>query len=490
MARRQTASEIEKWVQANGGIRYTETVEEPYKVVDSDKNSPTYGKEVTRFEKYTIVYSNNGPSLKYRETGEKTQGREATIDQPDPNSPDGIRYGRPAVPSEAIYEIVGEGTDPKTAPKDTRTSEERAKAAEDKRERDYNLNDPAGSGRYETHEERRQRERQEAADARTAQTEARNAAAQQAAAQLAQDKFQYEQRRDQQESARQSRLDQEAADERARRAKIDEENLEINRGKAAREAATPIGPMSEDQETVARFNPETGKIEAMENPIYNRAKAEAAKKKEELAIAIQLRQMNAQEAASEYTRWYKDNVEAPLMLAAERRAQASEQRAALQMKEQQRQFAASNQLERARIGQSAANTAIQAEMSMLPYRAGPAFGEQMSSAINSLAGGGKMDANASAGINFTADAFEFKRPNLDKISRKAVKNALKGVTPYDPDTDDYPTADYSGLTLPSSTTLQGAPTGMPMGGPDPNTLYQQLYGSGPPYQYNMQPARA
>lgn len=196
---------------------------------------------------------------------------------------------------------------------------------------------------------------------------------------------------------------------------------------------------------VVRYNPQSGLMEQIANPNYDKVKVEGERMRQLLATQIQARSVTLDEAKQRYSQWFDSNVKTPLMLAQEARDKAAEQRAALDAEERRRQFAANFGLQKAELGQRAGAAAMSAEQSLLPYRAGPTEAAEMSSAINSLAAGGSMANNASAGINFTPGAFQFDAPDFKKIAKQAASQALSGLSDYRPAEGTYQTADYSGV---------------------------------------------
>lgn len=207
----------------------------------------------------------------------------------------------------------------------------------------------------------------------------------------------------------------------------------------------------------------TGEITSTFNPNYDQVKADAEEKRAEFATLIASRRMTLDEAQAQYTQWFDTNVKGPLMLAQEARAKAEEQRQALDAEERRKQFAADFGLRKATLGESASQRATNAEISLLPYRAGPTESAEMSSAINSLAAGGKVGGpDASAGVNFTAGAFQFAAPDFDKIAKNAAHQVLSGLTDYRPSDQSFATGDYSGVP---AANLSGAPSMPAVGAP-------------------------
>lgn len=353
------------------------------------------------------------------------------------------------------YDVTGgEGVEP---PRDTRTPE---KKADDEREAGERAKNRKETGHDETDSERRIRERKELLEAedraRRARDEARND--RQEAAQTAAQAEAAAARREGNQVTREGQ-----AIERDRLG-LEGQKFDWDREKANRPSLA--GEARYDNPNVAVWDPVTGTIERQDNPIYDRARTEAERLREELAARVAAGKYTMERAAAEYDRWFKRNVEVPFLRSAEARAQATDRRAALEARERDRQFAAQHSLARGQLGQRAGEAAMQAESSTLPYRVGPAFGGQFASALNSVAAGGKMDANASAGINFTSDAFEYNKPDFSAIAKKAAKQALKNVSSYKPPDIDYPSGDYSGITMPTNDTMSGMPGMAPDAGVD------------------------
>lgn len=355
----------------------------------------------------------------------------------------------PHMAESAPYERVAE-TPPDAkrdrTPEQRRTDEATARQKEfeneekvrENNERSWNQNrtDQGGSGRPETHRERAEREAKERQEERQQQELAtRQAAEARATAAL-------EASTRQQQAELASREREGAANRGLTQQQIDE----TRRANQAREnQPTFLSQADTKTPTITRYNPATGQIESFDNPNYDAVKAAAEEKRAELAAQIAARKMNLEEAQQQYTQWFDANVRVPMMQSQEVRARAEERRAALEAEERRRQFAADFKLRKATLGETAAQRATSAEISLLPYRAGPMLGQQMSSAINSLAQGGRMDTNAAAGINFTKEAFEFSRPDFKRIAKDAAKAVLSGLTDYRPSDDEFPTGDYSGI---------------------------------------------
>jgi hypothetical protein len=439
-----------------------------YRQVDNPNYSREDDPRQTIRVKVTTYYANDGYSV------------ELVDDFTNAPSPDRV----PGVPeSEPSYPIASQGFEGTKPKGDTRTPEAVALDSEKDRERKWNqsgqpVNGQQPSGFFETHAERREREAQEqkqkeatAATQRQINEDARRD-------QIAQGQLDIQNRG----ADRADRNEARAIDQQAETNQLTRERYQFERDKYEDDRRKPqfMGSPTDTTRNIAYFNPETGTVETAANPMYDEAKVEAQRLKEQLSIGIQLNEITAKQASEQYSRWFKENIEVPYLQSAEARAQASDKRQALEAEERRRQFAAQNSLQRGELGQRAAATAIGAEMDMMPYRVGPTFDKEMGAAINSLGTGGKLDANASAGINFSPGAFSFDKPDLGKIARDATKNALKNVSSYQPADGDYETASYEGINLPNAGTFAGAPQAG--GGIDLTGAYNQFIGQygGPP----------
>lgn len=455
-------SEVLAWLQQHGGQKGTVNVvyvDVPNPSYDgiTDKKQTTKGKRVT----WT---ANDGETLTVMDTGEMT-----TPPLRDPNEPGGIEPGDRNTraprdnPAEPIYEVVGK-PEKEVAPR-TPEKERDDQMIIAEKERNY----AAGNG-WKTDADVK-RDTEEASErTRRTNVDAATAANQTGHLQIAQSA-----------EARAAATDTRTANQQAHSNANDDARLEIQREEAERAKArdarpSVIGTPTEDNAHIGMFDPTTGKITSVDNPLYDEAKANAKRMQEELALAIQMNKLNADQAAQIYTQWFKANVEVPFMQASESRAQAADKRAALEAVDRKRQFAAQNSLQRGQLGQQAASTMVNAEIGMLPYRVGPAYGDQMSAAITGLAHGGTLNGpKADAGINFTKDAFEYDAPDLKKIAKNATKAALKGITPYDPGDEEIPTADYSGINMPGAGVMQTAPAQPNY--IDTNSMYQNWMNS-------------
>lgn len=377
----------------------------------------------------------------------------ATITVKNRAAPPPGTMGPSLAETDAIYEKVGETPPDKTrtaavrtpdqarsdAAAATKTEYDNTEEVRKNNERSWNQNNVSegGSGRPETHQERAEREAKEREEQRRNEAAKRDQDAADRAVKAEQDRVE------------EARLDrQQRATEGAATRGLTQQQIDIQRQTAEREAKKPTFLSQADSKTpsIARFNPETGQIEYSVNPNYDAVKAAAEEKRAEISSLIAQRQITLQEAQAQYTQWFDTNVKTPLLLAQEARSKAEEQRAALDAEERRKQFAADFGLKKATLGESASQRAVNAEISLLPYRAGPTESAEMSSAINSLGAGGKMDGpDASAGVHFTPGAFEFNAPDFAGIAKKAAHAVLSGLTDYRPSSQSYQTADYSGV---------------------------------------------
>lgn len=407
--------EIQRWLAQRGGMADRSIKWETQK----DPRDP---REEIRVAVETYV-AKNGERLVVRKTNKSTEPRQA-----GEAAAEDSEGSRPFV-RDPIYAVdaAGDPTPSTTEARDSRSPEKREEDAEMARERQWNRdNGPSednpygrGSGLYESHSERAAREMREQQEEDRRSANERQVRAQEQANTLAQ-----------QREAREA--ENQAADNALATRRFDWERENADRAAARADRPQLVGGATDTQRQIATFDPTTGTLTAQSNPLYDEAKVESARKREELATAIQLNQLSAAEATREYSRWFDETVKVPFMQAAEARAQAQEQRAALEAEERRRQFAANFELQKGELGERAAGRATQAEINMLPYRTGPKFGGEMSAAINSLAGGGSLESNASEGINFSAGSFQFKRPNIEGIAKKAAANAIKGISSYRP----------------------------------------------------------
>lgn len=432
-----TPKEFQAWLAEHGGEVGRDAVQGPATTDAAGRQSHTT---------YTKVTAKDGSTV----TLERLVGDDA----PGP------------VPSYRVVEYSGPKAESSSSVGAHQRALAEAKAEAEKNERDWNLNngpdkqvmDPNtgqmrpgwGSGRAETHEERTRREY--AAQDQGFQQE------NQAAARRAEERT---------IATQQAQADQQRAANELAQAKFDYDKEKDVRPQLA---STP----TDATKNIAIWDPGSQTVRSVDNPMYDAAKAEAARLKDQLSTGIALNQITAQQAAQQYKQWWDTNVELPFKQAAEVRARAAEQRAALEAEDRRKQFASDFSLRRANLGFTAGNAAVQNEMGLLPYRAGPTEAAEMSAAITSLGQGGKVSGpDASAGINFTPGAFEFDRPDFEGIAKKATKNALKGITKYNPE-GSFSQGNYEGISMPSG---QGAPSSTG-GGIDLGSLWQQYLQQG------------
>jgi hypothetical protein len=478
-----TDYDIKKWLEAHQGQKnYQDKYEEiPNPNYDAKTATATSEQPKTR-QKHRIWTANDGQVL------EVLDDAPATAEEQRANVDKGRSWYNDDGSYTHGYTVVRIGDPDNT---DTRSPEKKQDEARDSAEREWNVangptpnpNSPAynkqdadaqrGSGLNETHSERaireaKERDQKRAEDDDKARRDkdaldAQNRASELNVAGARAEEDARHNKAQEEESGRQTDIAGRNADSAARNADTsaaaEAARAETARATEARENRTPhvIGTPTSTDKSIAYIDPASGEIRTGANPLYDQKKAEADFEKERLRLLIEQNKMTAEVAAAQYKQWYDKNVAAPLAMAAERRAQAAEQRQALQAEEQRRQFQSSNDVARAGIGEQAASRAVDAEKSLLPYRVGGTFAGNMSSAINGLAAGGKMDANAASGVHFQASDFTFKAPNFAKIAKNATADALKHLTPYRPSDQDFSVGDYTGLSLPNQDTLGTAP---------------------------------
>lgn len=442
-------SDVIKWLEENGGQR-GDAIIETEMVPNPAYTGPGTGKPEKIARKKVTWYTENGKKLSIYDPGDSDYGPEGMM--PGDRSRDGETR-------DPAYEIDFQGVVPKddknyppeSSRSDNRSPEERERAYEAARESQWNRDTPieeGGSGRYETHEARRQRERQIEEDRQKEEDRRRRDTNDTKANELKEEELRI--RRDAETRAA-AAADRAATNESSRIA-IDAERLDVERQRANR--PNVIGTPTFEDKTIQQQNAD-GTITTTDNPLYDELRARAKEKREEMRLAVEHNQATAAQAAQAYKEWYDREIAGPLAQLKERREQAAEKREAQRAVDEERRFAKKYELDKANLGQSAAESALANERALLPYKVGPKFGGQVSSAINGLSG--RMDQNSEDGIKFTADAFEFKRPDFAGIARNATRDALKHLTPYEPsDASKYATADYTGVTMPANTAT-GAP---------------------------------
>jgi hypothetical protein len=258
---------------------------------------------------------------------------------------------------------------------------DRERDAELRNEREWNARsgDPRASGRYESHAEREQRERGQRTEERSANAEERAAAAAERQAKAA-----------------------EAADARANR-------------------PAPISA-PDTQENIVQQNPD-GSLKVVPNPNYNKAKVEAQAKKDDLATRVQQGQLTVQQATAEFDQWYKVHIQLPQQQAEEARNRAKEIREAQAAEDRRKEFEATYERERQKIGLQAGQEAVENERALLPHMVGQGYSGAMADAINRLSRG-------ESGTNFKPEHFTFDRPDFEGISERATARALAAISPY------------------------------------------------------------
>ena len=437
-----TEQEFQNWIRQHRGERGREPVYESTEVL-VDPARPDMGTRTERKMVGTKVTALDGAVIVvHRNPG--SAGLPNAQGQSDPNQPDYIVASRMDAAPDASTQRTPEQSRSDAAIAEAKEAENRQKE-EERVQRLWNqgLNadgtphgDSRASGLPETHMERAEREAKEARDKQqAAQSQAAIAASQASTAStLAQiaDK-------DKERSF--------TAEQNALTRGMTQQQIDIQREEANRRAREPKFLSQADAQSpfIVSATPD-GTVTTVANPNYDAVKAAAEEKRKELASQIASRDISLREAQQQYTQWFDTNVKIPMAQAAEVRARAEERRAALEAEERRRQFAANFKLQKAQLGETAASRATNAEISLLPYRSGPTWGEDFSSAINSLAAGGKIDGpDASAGIHFSDSSFAFQRPDFKQIAREAAKAALSGLTDYRPSDEQYATGDYSGI---------------------------------------------
>lgn len=464
-------SEIDQWLAENKGSA-TETYQrQPYKQrrekLVAVRGTDDHGQPITRQVRQITFVAHNGQELTVEEdTAPPSTGsaQQAEVDAGRARWNDRGEY-------EPNYREVTRGdpdnTDPRSPEAQERARIEQAESMwekvngpnpteEDMRSPLYD-GEHRGSGYYETHAQAAERRRQTQLDqeretdrATRARTESRQTENESARIKAEQDRIALER----------DRLEKEAAD-RAAAGKRDEARIALEERRVAQEEKgrrTVVGNPDYRDRKITVFNPTTGQTEVVDNPNYDDLRTQAENKREEIRLQVEAGKYNAEIGKQKYQEWYDKNVGVPLQLAAERRAQAVEKRQAQEAADRREQAKAQNAIQRAQLGQSAAESAQANVRATLPYMVGPKFAGQFASAVNSLGHGGRLDTDAGAGINFTADAFQFQAPNWKRISKQATRDALKHLTPYNPDESPYEVGDYTGIGMPTVDTLQAAPS--------------------------------
>lgn len=416
-------SEVYAWLQQHGGQQGIASIER--KLIDNPKYDPnkTIDKGEPKIEVTEVTWvAKDGKTLTVQDPGQSAllQAQQEAVARGDPN----VEYVDPE------YQYPREG-DYKNPSEPVRTERQQAQDTHDLDEAEANYR---ATGHYETNAQRDARLRQEAADKRQQEIDALNASDRQIAQQNA-----------------------------AGSLEIQRGNLAVNQAAEARAQAAANQPhflsqAGTDNPYITTYNPQTGTFENIANPNYDNIKKEAEAKRADLSLAIQLGQLDRQQAEQEYTRWFGQNVQVPLMMAQEERARAADARAAMQAEENRNQFAADFGLRSAQFGQTAGQNAAQNELALLPYRTGPEFAGQFSDAINGLAAGGVVGGpSPAAGIHFTPEAFQFKRPDIEGIAKRATAAALKHLTPYTPTSGSFPTVGGSMPNIDFSSAPQPGP---------------------------------
>jgi len=192
------------------------------------------------------------------------------------------------------------------------------------------------------------------------------------------------------------------------------------------------------------------------------AAAKVAALREERANNIAQGKLSADEADRKYDRDYRDQVETPLKRAAEARAQDAARRAEEKARTdreqyQQEQVSAREKEETRRaeadrkFGYDAGQDAVSTALKLLPYRVGPTFGAEFSTALNTLSSGGGP-------VNFSPGAFSFDMPDVNAIADREVSRALSLYkTPVAAPVAPAPVAPVAPVVPPALATLPVAP---------------------------------
>lgn len=265
-----------------------------------------------------------------------------------------------------------------------------------------------------------------------------------------------------------------AAQAEARQASTAQAQAEASRASAVASQASAAAQMAN-----VDVNREQNRITAERNQaqaLYEQAQLAAQKERDRLNGLVSIGQLQAEQAKQSFTQWLETNVKIPFMQMEEQRARAQEQRDAQKAEDLRRQNAATFSQEREKSALGFGKSVMDAAVSTLPYMAGPTFGEEAASAINSVARG------SSKGINFTASGLTFTPPNFEEIALNATAKALSHLSPYAKAIAEagerpggaYAVADYSGLPSPALPSSAPAPF-------DPSAILNQLpYGASVP----------
>lgn len=468
-------SEVEQWLDAHGGQKGEARIEyslDPNPKYDASQaaGNPKYDQTPKERKKHVTWTAKDGQVLEVIDDYSDLTGDEKTAKQKsDPggfSTPEG--YNAPDATYTPDYQVVQQG--PPEAKEDTRPPEKKADDAATAAEKEWNrangpkpdTSSPAydgsnrGSGIYETHTERAARENSTAAgaradnsQARADRTEARTAKTEAERAKTDKKRVGIEQQRANTEDA--------TATSNAQSNTLQAQTAAAREAREAKGVNTPVGSPTYADPSFTTINTTTGEVQIYDNPNYDKARKESEQKRQEIAADIEAGKYNAEVGAQKYKEWYDSNITIPFAQMQERRAQAADTRAAQDMLDKRKAQKAQNDIDRAKIGQEAAATAQENERALLPYRVGDKFASQFAAATDSLAHGGSLNSDASAGIHFTADAFQFKRPDFGEIAKQATKDALKHLTPYDPDKDAPVVANYTGISGPTAASLATAP---------------------------------
>lgn len=232
------------------------------------------------------------------------------------------------------------------------------------------------------------------------------------------------------------------------------ENPAFDQGKADEAAATRAAQRQREEQAAANAAQQR-KLEQAKfdyEKQQDQIKQQTQLQRDKLTLLVEQGKLDADQAKEQYHRWYTENVVLPFQAMQEQRARATEQRTIEQEQRRRQELGASDEVARTKFGYDAGQDAIANELKLLPYRTGPAFGEQFAGALNTISQGGGP-------VNFTADAFNFQAPDLAGIAQSAAQQAVGQYRPLgerlggagaDPNvvgTPQSPT-DYTNLPVP------------------------------------------
>ncbi len=182
-----------------------------------------------------------------------------------------------------------------------------------------------------------------------------------------------------------------------------------------------------DNPTLVQRDPATGALTSVPNPAYvpkdprervQQLQALATRERDRLLVEVNEGRLDPTKARDTYTTWWQEHVAGPMEAArasaAETVRTAQEGRATAELGYEANRQAA---------GRTAGQEAVRQAQATLPYRVGPAFGEDFSKALSVLSGGGGP-------VSFRPEAFTFTMPNFEQISREASQRAIAQIKPF------------------------------------------------------------